>query len=227
MTCQQELRPNEYISTGIVYAGAKQRCTMTAEGEDRSAWKVPLRDGGTAEIVGLLADGSVVGQVSGKESNAGQLVIWKKDQAAEVLPWIPKDFYGSFQSATADMSRYTAFATCDDRSDNGRWFVFDRRSQTPLVNRLFPKNGRAALSPDGSRYASFEPANSASTRCHSPTSEAKQRSPVPFGSEVPVKRRAPHIHLRVFQQRLLNHQFRRVRWLGYSPTSSSCGHALV
>lgn len=156
MTCQQELRPNEYISTGIVYAGAKQRCTMTAEGEDRSAWKVPLRDGGTAEIVGLLADGSVVGQVSGKESNAGQLVIWKKDQAAEVLPWIPKDFYGSFQSATADMSRYTAFATCDDRSDNGRWFVFDRRSQTPLVNRLFPKNGRAALSPDGSRYASFE-----------------------------------------------------------------------
>jgi hypothetical protein len=48
------------------------------------------------------------------------------------------------------------FATCDDRSDNGRWIVFDRKSQTPLVNRSFPRNGRAALSPDGSRYASFE-----------------------------------------------------------------------
>jgi hypothetical protein len=156
MVCQQELRPNDYVSTGVVYAGAKQRCTMTAEGEDRSTWKVPLRDGETAEILGLLADGSVAGHVSGKESKAGQLVIWKKDQTAEVLPWIPKDLCGSVQSATADMSLYAAFATCDDRSDNGRWFVFDRRSQTPLVNRAFPKNGRAALSPDGSRYASFE-----------------------------------------------------------------------
>jgi hypothetical protein len=156
MVCQQELRPNDYVSTGVVYAGAKQRCTMTAEGEDRSIWKVPLRDGETAEILGLLADGSVAGHVSGKESKAGQLVIWKKDQTAEVLPWIPKDLCGSVQSASADMSRYAAFATCDDRSDNGRWFVFDRRSQTPLVNRPFPKNGRAALSPDGSLYASFE-----------------------------------------------------------------------
>jgi hypothetical protein len=26
----------------------------------------------------------------------------------------------------------------------------------PLVNRSFPKNGRAALSPDGLHYASFE-----------------------------------------------------------------------
>ena len=156
MVCQQELRPNEYVSTGIVYAGASQRCTMTAESEDRIIWRVPLRDGATAEILGLLADGSVAGHVSGKESKAGQLVIWKKDQTTEVLPWIPKDFCGSVQSATADMSRYAVFATCDDRSDNGRWIVFDRKSQTPLVNRSFPRNGRAALSPDGSRYASFE-----------------------------------------------------------------------
>ena len=166
MVCQQELRPNDYVSTGVVYAGAKQRCTMTAEGEDQSIWKVPLRDGETAEILGLLADGSVAGHVSGKESKAGQLVIWKTDQTSEVLPWIPKDFCGSVQSATADMSRYAAFATCDDRSDNGRWFVFDRRSQTPLVNRPFPKNGRAALSPDGSRYASFE---SGELRIYSPS----------------------------------------------------------
>jgi hypothetical protein len=156
MTCQQELRPNEYVSTAVVYLGARQRCTMNAESEDRRFWQAPLRDGDTAEILGLLTDGSVVGHVSGRESKAGQLVIWKKDYTVDVLPWIPKDFCGPVPSATADMSRYAAFATCDDRRDDGRWFVFDRRSQAPLVNRPFPKNGRADLSPDGSRYASFE-----------------------------------------------------------------------
>ena len=77
MVCQQELRPNEYVSTGIVYAGAKQRCTMTAEGEDRRPWTVPLRDGETASIVGLLADGAVVGNINVKDSSAGKLVIWR------------------------------------------------------------------------------------------------------------------------------------------------------
>jgi hypothetical protein len=91
-----------------------------------------------------------------KESKAGQLVVWKKDQSAALLPWIPKDYCGSVWSATADMSRYAAFASCDDRSDDGRWIIFDRKSQAPLVNRRFPKNGRAVLSPDGSQYASFE-----------------------------------------------------------------------
>jgi hypothetical protein len=158
MVCQQELRPNEYVSTGIIYAGAKQRCKMVAEGEDRASWEVSLKDGETAVIVGLLADGSVVGQIRGAEKgdNAGRLVIWKKDKTTESLPWIPRDNCGSIQSATTDMSRYAAFATCDDRSDSGRWIVFDRRLPTPLVNRVFPKNARAALSPDGLHYASFE-----------------------------------------------------------------------
>ena len=158
MVCQQELRPNEYVSTGVVYAGAKQRCKMIVESEDRTTWEVSLKDGETAVIVGLLADGSVVGQVSGTEKgdNAGRLVIWGKDKTTELLPWIPRDDCGSIQSATTDMSRYAVFATCDDRSDSGRWIVFDRRSPTPLVNRVFPRNGRAALSPDGLHYASFE-----------------------------------------------------------------------
>jgi len=156
MQCQQELLPNEWTSTDVVHVFAKTRCTMTALDNDRKLWKVPLKDGETAEIIGLLADGSVVGLVSGPESKAGKLVIWKRDLTTEVLPWIPQTQCGSVQSTTADMSRYAAFATCDDRSDDDRWFVFDRSSQTPLVNRPFPKNGRAALSPDGSRYASFE-----------------------------------------------------------------------
>jgi hypothetical protein len=56
MICQQELRPNEYVSTGIVYPGAKQRCTMTAEGEDRRPWSVPLRDGETASYAAFASD---------------------------------------------------------------------------------------------------------------------------------------------------------------------------
>lgn len=166
MICQQEVRPNEYVSSGVVYAGAKQRCTMIAEAEDRTSWEVSLKDGETATIVGLLANGSVVGQISGTEKgdNAGQVVIWNKGKTTELLPWIPRNDCGSVQSATTDMSRYAAFAMCDDRRDSGRWIVFDRRSSTPLVNRPFPKNGRAALSPDGLRYASFE---SGELRIHS------------------------------------------------------------
>jgi hypothetical protein len=157
MVCQQELKPNEYVSTGVVYAGAKQRCKMIVEGENQNTWEVSLKDGETAVIVGLLADGSVVAQISGTEkgNNAGQLVLWKKDKPTELLPWIPREECGSVESATTDMSRYAAFATCDDRS-TGRWIVFDRTSQTPIVNRRFPKNARAALSPDGLHYATFE-----------------------------------------------------------------------
>ena len=152
MVCQQELRPNEYVSTGVVYAGAKQRCKMVEEGGDRATWEVSLKDGETAVIIGLLADGSVVGQVSGTEKSdrAGRLVIWKKDKTTESLPWIPLEDCGSVQNATADMSRYAVFAACDDRNDSGRWMVFDRRSPTPLVNRAFPKNGRQPCHRTGS-----------------------------------------------------------------------------
>jgi hypothetical protein len=158
MVCQQELRPTEYVSTGVVYAGARQRCTMIAQGENQDTWDVSLKDGETAVIVGLLADGSVVGHIRGTEkgNNAGQLVLWKKDGTTDSLPWIPRNECGSVQSATTDMSRYAAFATCDHDSDSGRWIGFDRGAPTPIVNRRFPKNGRAALSPDGLHYPCFE-----------------------------------------------------------------------
>ncbi len=171
MTCQQELRPNEYVSTGIVYAGAKQLCTMTAEAEDRRPWTVPLRDGETASIVGVLADGAVVGNINVKDSSAGKLVIWQKDKPMETLPWIPATYCGSVEGATTDMSRYAVFASdnCHDigglmrllgvghsATDVGRLMIFDRRSQKAITDRTFAKNARAALSPDGQRYASFE-----------------------------------------------------------------------
>jgi hypothetical protein len=138
---------------------------MTARAEDQTVWTVPLNEDGTASLIGLLADGSVAGQINVKGSAAGRLAIWKRDQTTELLPWIPNDYDGSIQSATANMSRYAVFATSDGKlcdnfgkfcSENGRWMIFDRNSQSPMVNRVFPKNGRAALSPDGGHYASFE-----------------------------------------------------------------------
>jgi hypothetical protein len=171
MACQQELRPNEYVSTGIVYAGAKQRCTMTAESEDRRPWTVPLRDGETASIVGVLTDGAVAGNINVKDSNAGKLVIWRKDKPMETLPWVPDKYCGALTGATVDMSRYAVFASdnCNDvrglmrilgvghsTTEVGRFMIFDRGSQRAIADRMLPKNARAALSPDGRCYATFE-----------------------------------------------------------------------
>jgi hypothetical protein len=165
MLCQQELRPKEYSSSNVIYAGAKWRCTVNATSRNGVSWNAVLRDGDTAAIVGLLADGSVVGKINARKDQAGQLVIWSKDKPAEALPWIPARYEGSIESATADISRYATFATDDDArceeegnhcSNDGHWVVFDRRSPTPIANRVFPKNGRVALSPDGMHYASFE-----------------------------------------------------------------------
>ena len=165
MLCQQDLQSNVYSSTNVVYAGAKMRCAMNVKSKDQTVWSVPLKEEGSAAIVGLLADGSVAGQINVKGSSAGRLVIWKKDQTTEYLPWISDDYDGAIQNATPDMARYATFATKDSAScknlnvlcsQNGRWSVFDRRIKSPIVNRPFAKNGRAALSPDGLRYASFE-----------------------------------------------------------------------
>jgi hypothetical protein len=165
MFCQQELRPNEYVSSNVIHAGVKWRCTVNATSKNAMSWNSPLKDGETASIVGLLADGSVVGKINARKNEAEQLVIWRKDRPAEALPWIPGRLEGSIESATPDMSRYATLATdndvrCEERgihcSNDGRWMVFDRRSPTPIASRVFPENGRAALSPDGMDYASFE-----------------------------------------------------------------------
>ncbi|MGA3373950.1 MAG: hypothetical protein ABSC48_19580 [Terracidiphilus sp.] len=171
VSCTQELRPGEFTSTNMIYAGAKIRCVINAQGEDASVWTFPLKDGENAAIVGLLADGGVVGQARDGRTAAGRLVIWRKGGNSEAVPWLPAQFDGTVDSATPDLSRYASFATNDahpcnplrrilgaacDEGGNGRLFVFDRKSQTPIVNRVLPKNGRAALSPNGLHYASFE-----------------------------------------------------------------------
>jgi len=171
MLCQQELRPNEYGSSNVVYAGAKRRCAMIVETDDQKGWMTTLEQDSSGEIIGVLGDGSVIGHISVRGSRSGRLVIWAKDQAPKTLPWIPGNYCGSVESATADMSRYAVFASdaCNDMgglfrllgvghdgTDRGRWIVFDRRSPTPIADRVFPKNARADLSPDGSRYATFE-----------------------------------------------------------------------
>lgn len=94
MTCQQELRPNEYVSTGIVYAGARQRCTMSAEGGDGTTWQVRLRDGDTAQILGILADGSVAGQVNVKEARQGNWSSGKRIRPQSCYRGFPKIIAG-------------------------------------------------------------------------------------------------------------------------------------
>lgn len=48
---------------------------MVAEPDGQASWGVPLKDQGTAVIVGVLADGSVVGQVPAKGRKYRQLAI--------------------------------------------------------------------------------------------------------------------------------------------------------
>jgi hypothetical protein len=171
VSCTQELRPGKYTSANMIYAGANIRCALNSQGEDKSVWSFPLKDGENMAIVGLLGDGGVAGQARDGHTAAGRLMICRKAGISETLPWLPPQFDGTVDSATRDLSRYASFATNDahpcnvlvkilgsacDEGGYGRWFVFDRKSQTPIVNREFPKNGRAALSPNGLHYASFE-----------------------------------------------------------------------
>ena len=165
MLCEQELQPNTYTASNVVHAGVKRRCSLNVERKDQTDWSHPLKEDGSAAIVGILADGGVAGQINVKGSPAGRLVIWKKDQTEEQLPWIPANYEGSIASATTDMSRYATLAqpvseSCQAYGINcavkARWIVFDRKSPKPIANRAFPNNGRAALSPDGLRYATFE-----------------------------------------------------------------------
>ena len=169
ISCGQELNPGQYTTTNVVHAGARFRCALNVLGYDKSFWTRALQDGDTAALVGILADGSVVGQLHAKDTPE-RLVIWKKDQTPEPLPWLPPHFEGSLDSAARDFSRYASLASADEQSCNpiarvfgdctesgdGRWYVFDRKFTAPIVNRTFPGNGRAALSPDGAHYASFE-----------------------------------------------------------------------
>jgi hypothetical protein len=170
MHCGQELSPGQYASTNVVHAGAKFRCSLNVLGENGDFWTQPLQDGETAALVGLLTDGGVVGEAHAQDG-AGRLVLWRRGRNPELLPWLPSPFEGSIDSIAHDFSRYAVFATnhaqhcnpiarilgasCDEPGE-GRWIVFDRKSNSPIVNRPFPKNGRAALSPDGLHYASFE-----------------------------------------------------------------------
>lgn len=167
MLCRQELQPGVYSSSDVVYAGARRRCSLQVEAvPGGSGWSATLDDGDTAEIIGLLADGSVAARINPRESRAERLVIWRKERAPEALPWLARGEKGSFSSTTPDLSRYGVVATeresalCKHTgfgcSAAKAWVVFDRGTAQPLVRQALPHNARAALSPDGLRYASFQ-----------------------------------------------------------------------
>lgn len=169
MLCSQELSPGEYRATSGVVAGAKQRCTMNALDEQGNSWSAGLQDDEVAEIVGLLSDSEIAAIIRGRGPE--KLVVWKKGNGPSPLPWLPKNFDGRVDSSTPDLSRYASLATNDDSSCNvlmkvlsipcggnagGRFFVFDSKSSTPLVDRGLSEYAKAALAPDGMHYASFE-----------------------------------------------------------------------
>jgi len=171
MLCEQELSPGKYERTNVIYSGANARCSINAVAEDGSNWEQQLQTGDTAEIVGLLKDGGVVGEVHRTSTDAGELVIWQKGDQSQKLPWLLPPFHGSIESSSLDFSRYASIATtnphscnaltrilgtCDQSAGDYYWFIFDRSSRSPIVARPFPKEGRAAISPDGLHYASFE-----------------------------------------------------------------------
>jgi len=141
------------------------QCKLKVETKGASTWESQLKDGESVQIVGVLRDGSVVGEINLSGNKAGSLGVWKKDREVEILPWIPNQYRGLVKNASSSFSRYLVYGTndssvCEDFGklcgNSGRLWIFDRRSQIPLVDRAFPKNGRAAISPDGLRYASFE-----------------------------------------------------------------------
>lgn len=161
--CEQELHPGEYSQSNIIFSGANRHCRVQAE-TNGEAWEAGLAPNEVAEIIGLLADGSVVAKINSAIDPSKGLVILARDKPAEVLPWISKALVGSVEATTETMSRYAVFATkasesCGDPETackEDQLFIFDRRQPTPLVNRAFPRNGKVALSPDGKHYATFE-----------------------------------------------------------------------
>jgi len=171
MYCGQELAPGSYVYTNVVHVGARFRCALNVLSASDKGWTANLVDGETAALVGVLADGSVVGKVHTYKSNAERLMRWKSDGHSETLPWVPPPMDGTVETEANNFSRYGVLAAiaaqpcnsiqrimgakCDEDGET-RWLVFDRKSQSPLIDRTLPKNGRAALSQDGNYYASFE-----------------------------------------------------------------------
>jgi len=167
MLCQQELKPGAYSSTNVIYSGAHRRCTLMVEDAMQHAWHAELGEDEVAELVGQLHNGEVLGIVRAPKVSE-RLVLWSADKPVDELPWFPAGYEGKIQGATDNMSRYLGYGEpiptvwcakfgvfCHDEAE-GRLMIFDRRMQRPLVDRAFPRNSRAAISPDGLRYATFE-----------------------------------------------------------------------
>jgi hypothetical protein len=167
MDCQQELRPNDYRRTNVIYAGAHRRCSLQVHGSDKVEWSAQLGQDQVAELIGMQADGSVVAIVRAHDA-ADQLSIWRRNQASELLPWFPVGYDTKLTGEARSMERYaglgeraearlcsTSGVFCHENADD-RLMIFDHRQRDPLVDRTLPRNARVALSPDGLRYATFE-----------------------------------------------------------------------
>lgn len=165
--CQQELAPNEYRSSNVVYAGVHRRCVLHVKPSVGPAWTAALGQDEVADILGTLEGGDVVGIVR-RVKEPDRLVRFSANSAQYQLPWFPAGYETELQSIDDRMDRYQGFARkqeskgcsltgvgCDEAAD-GRLMIFDRSSKIPLVNRRMSQSARVAISPNGRRYATFE-----------------------------------------------------------------------
>ena len=169
--CEQEVEEGKYKALNGTVDGAKRRCSLNVLEPDDSTWSKPFQDDESAELLGIFSDKDVIGLAHKMNHPGDKLVIWSKSAAPIELPWIPDQYHGDAVNFTKDLKRYSVYAMNDSNQcnaltrifsgpckDNGDqlWFVFDRAVKNQIVRRAIRMNSRAALSPDGSHYASFE-----------------------------------------------------------------------
>jgi hypothetical protein len=162
MLCQQELGPNNYQSSNVIYANAHRRCWLKVQSASGKTWDAQLKQDQVVELLGIQQDGSVVGIVRHSD-DPDELVIWRQNQIPEILPWFPAGYGTELLGTAGFMDRYlgvggrdcSADADCSEQG-NARLMIFDRSSRVPLADRQLPASARAALSPDGLHYAMFE-----------------------------------------------------------------------
>ncbi len=162
--CQQELENNVYRSSEVIYSGAHRRCVLTVLDPKGVQWTTPLAQDQVGQIVGISTDGRVLGIA--RTRNVEQVLVWSHGGGSKVLPWFPVGYETDLQSGSADMRRYAGYGVREKSHpcaligvgchEKGRLMIFDQGEPLALVDRAFGAGDRAAISPDGIRYATFE-----------------------------------------------------------------------
>jgi hypothetical protein len=154
--CEQELSPEKYSSTNVIYSGAHRRCTLTVQNEDSSSWHAKLLQDQVVQILGTFTDGTVAGIVRHSKM-PDRMMLWNPKGQSEELPWFQLGYDTTLLGEAREMNRYIGLGgRMEKEKAKSRLMIFERKLQAPLVDRAFPNGARASLSPDGRKYATFD-----------------------------------------------------------------------